>query len=319
MRAALAVAALAAAPAMADIALIPPVDCTLGEDCFVQNYFDTDPGPGRRDFACGHLSYDGHDGTDFAVPTLADMARGVAVLAPADGTVTGIRDGMPDIAFNAPGAPPLQGRDCGNGLAIDHGGGWSTQLCHLAKGSVLVRTGDRVRAGQPVGRIGLSGRTEFPHVHLSVFKDRVAVDPFHPDAPDTCDVTAGPGLWAEPLAYQAALFTGFGLATTPPDFAQVLAGLPLADPLPARGPALVAWVVVMGPKAGDLLDLMIEGPGGAVHSQRVTMDRDQARAFRFSGRRTPPDGWPGGEYRARVTLSRDGRLLDTAETVVQLR
>ena len=319
MRLGLAVAVLAAAPALGDIALLPPVDCTLGEDCFIQNFFDTDPGPGRRDFACGHLSYDGHDGTDFAVPTLADMARGVAVLAPADGTVTGIRDGMPDIAINTPGAPPLNGRDCGNGVAIDHGGGWTTQLCHLAQGSVSVRTGDRVAAGQPVGRIGLSGNTEFPHVHMALRKDGQEIDPFRPAASDSCDPAPVPGLWAQPLAYLPAALTGAGIATDPPDFTQVLAGLPTPDTQDAKGGALVVWAVMLGPKEGDRLTLRLTGPQGPVQDQTVTLDRDQARAFRFSGRRTPATGWPPGPYRAEITLIRGNSVLDQAQVTTTLR
>lgn len=318
MRGALAAALVAAAPACADIALVPPVACTLGETCFIQNYFDTDPGPGRRDFACGHLSYDGHDGTDFALPTLADMARGVAVLAPADGVVTGMRDGMPDIAANAPGAPPLEGRDCGNGLAIDHGGGWVSQLCHLAQGSVLVRSGDRVVAGQPVGRIGLSGRTEFPHVHLSLRKDGTKVDPFRPAGADTCDPAPGPGLWAEPLAYLPAALTGIGIATAPPEFAATLAGLPTPESL-ADAPALVVWAVMLGPAQGDRLILRLTGPQGPVLEQTVPLERDQARAFRFSGRKRPASGWPPGPYTAEATLIRGNRVLDTARTATTLR
>ena len=319
MRAILAAALAVAAPAFADIALVPPVDCTLGETCFIQNYFDTDPGPGRRDFTCGHLSYDGHDGTDFAVPTLADMERGVAVLAPAAGTVTGTRDSLPDIAFNAPGAPALAGRDCGNGVAIDHGGGWTTQLCHLARGSIAVRTGDRVVQGQPVGRIGLSGRTEFPHVHLSVRKDGQKIDPFRPTTADTCDPAPGPGLWAEPLAYVSALLTGIGIAADPPEFAQTLAGLPTPDPLPTSAPALVVWTVIVGPKQGDRLILRLTGPQGPVADQTVTLDRDQTRAFRFSGRKRPASGWLPGPYTAEVTLIRGNAVLDRASIATTLR
>lgn len=319
MRAILAASLAVAAPAFADIALVPPVDCTLGETCFIQNYFDTDPGPGRRDFACGHLSYDGHDGTDFAVATLAEMERGVAVVAPAAGTVTGTRDSMPDIAFNAPGAPPLDGRDCGNGVTIDHGGGWTTQLCHLALGSVSVRTGDRVARGQPVGRIGLSGRTEFPHVHLSVRQNGQKVDPFRPTAPDTCDPAPGPGLWADPVTYLPALLSGTGIAAAPPDFAEVLAGLPTPDTLTPDAPALVVWAVIVGPKQGDRLILRLTGPAGPVAEQTVTLDRDQARAFRFSGRKRPGPGWPPGPYSAEVTLIRGNSVLDSARAATMLR
>ena len=41
------------APAAAgafDLAL--PVDCRLGETCFIQHYPDHDPGPAAQDFAC---------------------------------------------------------------------------------------------------------------------------------------------------------------------------------------------------------------------------------------------------------------------------
>lgn len=310
--------ALAATPAGAEIALVPPVDCTLGETCFIQNYVDTDPGPGRRDFACGHLSYDGHDGTDFALPTLADMTRGVAVLAPAAGKVTGTRDGMDDIAFNAPGAPALNGRDCGNGVALDHGSGWTSQLCHLAKGSVQVKTGDTVTAGQPLGRIGLSGRTEFPHVHLSLRQNGVAVDPFRPDDATTCDSAAAPSLWTTPLAYVPAAITGAGIVASPPDFPTVLAGLPTTD-LPRTAPALLVWAVLMGPATGDQLILRLSGPGGQIIEQTVALDKDQARAFRYAGRRIPTTGWPPGPYTAEVTLIRDNAVLDSARVTTTLR
>ena len=319
MRALAAALLLAASAAQAEFAMVPPVDCTLGDTCFIQNYFDTDPGPGRRDFACGHLSYDGHDGTDFALPTLAAMQAGVDVLAPADGKVLGTRDGMPDIAFNAPGAPPLNGRDCGNGVAIDHGGGWVTQLCHMAKGSIQVTTGAQVTAGQPIGRIGLSGHTEFPHVHLSVRKNGQKIDPFRPSGTDSCDPAPGPSLWAKPLAYLPAAITGIGMAASPPDFDAALAGLATPDPLATDGPALLVWAVLMGPSVGDRLIMRLTGPQGSVVEETVLLDKDQARSFRYSGRRTPPNGWPPGPYTAEVTLIRDNKVLDTGTISTSLR
>ena len=71
-----------------------PVDCTLGETCYIQQYVDHDPGPGARDFTCQGLSYDGHKGTDIALPTLAAMAQGVRVRAAAPGVVRARRDGV---------------------------------------------------------------------------------------------------------------------------------------------------------------------------------------------------------------------------------
>jgi murein DD-endopeptidase MepM/ murein hydrolase activator NlpD len=55
--------------------------------------------------------------------------------------------------------------DLGNHVIIDHGNGEFSQYAHLQHESVTVRVGDRVSAGQQIGRIGFSGDTGF-HVHL---------------------------------------------------------------------------------------------------------------------------------------------------------
>ena len=50
-----------------------PIRCRPGEDCWLVNLVDVDPGPGRRDYACGKMTYDGHKGTDIAIRDLAVM------------------------------------------------------------------------------------------------------------------------------------------------------------------------------------------------------------------------------------------------------
>ncbi|MDR5654924.1 M23 family metallopeptidase [Ruixingdingia sedimenti] len=315
-RAACALFAAAAWPAAAQPVMHLPVDCALGETCFIQNYPDHDPGPGFSDFTCGPLGYDGHDGTDFALLSLAAMQAGVAVLAPADGVVTGTRDGMQDIAVNDPAAPPLDGRDCGNGLAIDHGGGWVSQLCHLAQGSVTVRTGDRVTAGQPVGRVGLSGRTEFPHVHLSLRQGDRKVDPFAPDPAAACGGPAQPGLWAAPIAYAPGGLVGAGITDHAPDYAAIQSAPPATTPLPRSAPALVAWALLYGTRSGDRLAMRLTGPDGTVAEDSSTVERTQARSYRYIGRRAPPGGWPAGDYRASLTLTRGGTVIARHEARV---
>src|SRR5882672_4030756 len=74
-----------AAPAAYAIELGLPLDCEIGPTCLVQNYVDHDQSGGASDYQCGALTYDGHDGTDFRVPTLAMQRGGVDVLAVADG------------------------------------------------------------------------------------------------------------------------------------------------------------------------------------------------------------------------------------------
>lgn len=299
---------LLALPAAAqELLLRPPLDCALGEDCDVQQYVDADPSPAAADYMGGPLSYDGHRGTDWRVPDLAAMRRGMPVLAPADGTVLGTRDGMEDRAIAS--RAEVEGRECGNGVAIDHGGGWITQSCHLRRGSVAVVPGDRVAAGDPIGLVGLSGATQFPHVDVQARFDGEAVDPFR-DARVAFDP-------APPYVGGGLLTAGFAAGV--PDYAEVKAGTAGAAALPADAPGLVLWAYAFGGRAGDVIALRIEGPGGReVFAADVTLERTQAELFRAAGRRRDAPRWRGGDYRGVAELRRDGAVLDRIETGVRV-
>ncbi len=314
---ALAIIAIAfTAPAAAEtIRLDLPIDCVIGETCVIQVYVDRDPGPGAADFACGPLTSDGHKGTDFRIPDLEAMRRGVAVLAAAAGRVTGIRDGMADVSVREIGVAALKGRDCGNGAVIDHGNGWVTQYCHMRRGSIAVKPGDRVKAGQKLGSVGLSGRTEFPHLHLSVrFRDQ-PVDPFVGATEATgCDVPRQP-LWraaaADNLVYRAAGLINAGFTDRPPEMAEIEAGAHRLTSLHSSADALIFWVRIFGLRPGDRQHLRITGPEGAVlvDARPEDVDHTKAQWMSFAGKRRPPRGWPPGIYRGEYTLIRGGETL----------
>ncbi len=86
--------------AVADFALQQPIDCVLGQTCYVQQFLDHISGAGVSDFRCSSMSYNGHKGTDFGLISLVQQAEGVNVLAAADGIVRGLRDGMDDILWS---------------------------------------------------------------------------------------------------------------------------------------------------------------------------------------------------------------------------
>ncbi len=79
------------------------------------------------------------------------------VLASASGRVVRMRDGVPDGAFGKSAREAVRDIECGNGVVIEHPGGWETQYCHMANGSLAVKPGDDVAQGRRLGRIGLSG------------------------------------------------------------------------------------------------------------------------------------------------------------------
>ncbi len=301
---------LAASPAAGEFSLAFPLDCTLDDTCFIQNLVDNDPNAGISDFACGVLTYDGHKGTDFALLSLADQAAGVTVFAAAGGTILGVRDDMVDVLQVGTDAPDVSNRECGNGVVIRHEDGFETQYCHMAQGSVLVKSGEVVTAGTPLGQVGLSGNTQFPHLHIAVRKDGKIIDPFNTDGQQVCPDPTTPTLWSGDLHAPAGGIVTVGLTDAVPEFNSVLAGT--ADK-GARwdGPALVAWVYLFGPRDSDILQMVMSGPDGVAFENTQTLTRDQARAYRAVGKRTPEGGWDKGAYSLVVNHLREGVLLDT--------
>jgi hypothetical protein len=288
-----------------------PIACAPGADCFVQNYVDRMPGPGFADFTCGRLGYDGHKGTDIRLPTLAEMRDGVAVLAAAPGTVLRVRDGMADIDVGEIGADTIAGREAGNSLIIDHGDGWETQYAHLREGSLAVRPGDEVDAGQQIGLVGLSGNTEFPHLHFEVRHDGETVDPYlGPDAAEGCGVEAAP-MWSAAagaaLAYRPTGLLAAGFAAEAPGYDGILVGRyagQAAAPGPAS-PALVFWVYLFGIQAGDRLALSLAAPDGTIVAESAQdLPKPKAGYIAFAGRKLRGETWPPGRYVGRIELTR---------------
>ena len=141
------------ATAASAIELGLPAQCTLGKDCFVQQYPDMDAGAGVADPYCGPATYDGHDGTDLRIMSMADVARGVPVLAMADGTVLRARDGVPDhLVTSEADRAAVADKECGNGMIVELGGGFEVQYCHMRQGSLVVKPGDHVDAGPKTRR-----------------------------------------------------------------------------------------------------------------------------------------------------------------------
>lgn len=87
---------------------------------------------------------------------------GKPVLAPADGTVTFVQDGRADQQIGS--------RDrhfqSGNNIVIDIGGGRYLEMAHLSPASIQVKVGDHVRLGQQIAKVGNSGNTSEPHLHI---------------------------------------------------------------------------------------------------------------------------------------------------------
>lgn len=63
----------------------------------------------------------------------------------------------------------------GNTVLIDHGNGLTSRYAHLSE--VEVDSGEKVTTDTEIGKVGITGRTTGPHLHLEVIQNGVALNP----------------------------------------------------------------------------------------------------------------------------------------------
>ncbi|MBA3537817.1 MAG: M23 family metallopeptidase [Tatlockia sp.] len=90
------------------------------------------------------------------------------LLAVADGKVVMTKDGIPEnIPHSGKLAEPLSLENiAGNNIILDLGNGKFAFYAHLIPGSLKVKVGDQVTAGQVIGKLGNSGNSSEPHLHF---------------------------------------------------------------------------------------------------------------------------------------------------------
>ena len=88
------------------------------------------------------------------------------ILSPIDGVVVGIKDGLSNAPISL--APFDTINPAGNHVVIEFEKERYVFLAHMDSGSVSVKVGDRVVAGQEVGLAGNSGNTTYPHLHMHI-------------------------------------------------------------------------------------------------------------------------------------------------------
>ena len=132
--------------------------CNTNEDFFAEDFIWPASGPVSGIFGSQRI-FNGekrnpHFGVDVAAP------EGAPVVAPADGIV---RLAEPDMFYE------------GGLVFLDHGQGVFSQFLHMSR--IDVKVGDRLRQGDPIGRVGKKGRATGPHLHWGMLWCGTRVDP----------------------------------------------------------------------------------------------------------------------------------------------
>jgi hypothetical protein len=299
-----------------------PIACEIGRTCEIQNYVDRDPGPASKDFLCGTASYNDHSGVDFRLLNMSAQRLGVNVLAAAPGRVSRVRDGVADVSVKTIDRATIQGRECGNGVVIDHGNGVTTQYCHMANGSIVVQPGAAVSTGDPLGRVGLSGNTEYPHLHFTVKRGDTLIDPFAPLSGTNGRCGSGQGMWdtrtEQILRYKASVILNTGFSDAPVSMEQVESGV-LSAPN-RNAPLLIAYTRAINLQTGDVQRLRLIAPDGSIlaTTDAAPLSAPQAQRLLYVGKRKPIAGWPSGAYKAEYSVIRAQRIQLSREFTLRL-
>jgi hypothetical protein len=223
---------------------------------------------------------------------------------------------MADVPYSDENADASAGRECGNGVVLRHPDGWETQYCHMRQGSISVTRGQKVKSGEVLGKVGMSGRAAFPHVHLSVRHNGTVIDPFDPDGNIICGEAEGDPLWSNTIPYRAGGIVDIGTSGSVPEFQAIRANTVL--PVEAKSGAMVIYAFLFGTRKGDVIRLALTGPEGAIIKRDTTLDRKQAQSFRAIGKKRRGPRWPAGSYEGTATLLRGDTTIDTRTLTLTL-
>lgn len=311
-----------------------PIACDYGKNCYISNYFDHEAEDKiYKDYTCGNISEDGYKHTDFILKNYSQMKEGVNVLAGDSGVVKYVRNDISDVNVELSGIESVKGHECGNGVLIEHKRGYETQYCHLKKGSVLVKKGDKVEKGQNIAQVGLSGLTSFPYLEFTVSMNGKELDPFTGEDPISgkaevaCDSLDIYPLWdkstEKTLAYIQTALLSSGFSSKVPNMLGAREGRYKATKIRRDSILLSLWVDILGVRSGDSLRMTIFGPNGQeIYSNTKSFNADKRHLFQFIGTKLEGDKkhWDEGEYIGKIELIRqtngkDAVIINQTNTI----
>lgn len=287
-----------------------PLACTLGENCFTAHYVDMNPSPQAQDPYCGQKTYDTHKGTDFGLNSLNQMNQGIDVLAALDGKVLRTRNGESDTSHKTKelfDQIKHDKKECGNGIIIEHDNKIQTFYCHLKKDSLTVNPGDTVRKGDTIAQVGLSGLTEFPHLHFALIQDGLHIDPFTgSNNQEGCGIKKI-SHWEQTISYEPFTLYDHGFTVRAPNFKEIHASTYQKPTfIDKQSPALIYWIGLYHAIKDDEIKIKILDPNKKIFAENTIIipQYKQTPSQYFVGKKTTSTKLIPGTYTAMTTLTR---------------
>jgi murein DD-endopeptidase MepM/ murein hydrolase activator NlpD len=95
------------------------------------------------------------------------MHSGVDMGAPSGTPIYAVADGVIESSGEL--------GNCGNGIRINHSGGYMSVYCHASK--LLVKVGQSIKSGETIALVGSTGMSTGPHLHIGVKLNGEWIDP----------------------------------------------------------------------------------------------------------------------------------------------
>ena len=158
-------------------------------------------------------------------------------------------------------------------------------------------------------KIRLSGRTQFPHVHVFVRHNGNRIGPFAPSGRLTCHSSVDT-LGATPLQYDAGGLLSLRFFDHLPKIETLRFGRE-ASPLTNQSLAIVIAAFGFGVQKGDIVTLRIDGPRSIVFEHSDAIDRNQAQFMRSGG-----NVLGALENTTQRPLTRDGQMISELKSAI---
>ena len=292
-----------------EISLSIPIKCNYGHNCFIQNYVDIKSSNNHQDYQCGKLSYNKHKGTDFRLIDYRQMNEGVDVVASESGKIIAVRNNEDDFKFLNSGYKAIKNKECGNGVVIDIGDGYELQYCHMLKNSIRVKKGQIVKKGDIVGQVGMSGKSEFPHLHISLKKNSKVIDPFTgyemENDSDCKNQNIKKYYWQQDLPYIETAILNFHISNQIPKKLNARNGKYRQNLIINSSENIILWSDIMGIKKNDIIIYEITDlKNNKIFYHKNPLKKDYVQYFSYSGKKNK--NFVKGKYNATISIVRNG-------------